>query len=241
MTDRPSPPDAGSKPRVLVVDSDRGAAHDLARILAREGFAAEALADGPDLRSAIVARAPDLLILELLLAGTNGMELCRALRNDAATRELPIVILSRVGAEADKVRGLSAVAEDYVVKPASIPELVARLRAVLRRSRPEIANGVIQSGDISIDLRSRRVSRRGRTLRLSPREFDLLVFLVERAGVVATRAQILERVWGVSGTDTRTVDVAVGRLRRSLSRRSEDDPVRTVRGEGYMFASKPGG
>ena len=160
----------------------------------------------------------------------------RRLRARDATRQLPVIMLTARGEEGERIRGLSVGADDYVVKPFSVPELMARVRALLRRAAPERIAGRLNAGDIELDRETRRVRRSGRDIHLGPTEFRLLEYLIEKPGRIFTRAQLLDSVWGMSAEiDERTVDVHVGRLRKALSRGRETDPIRTVRGAGYGF------
>ena len=179
---------------------------------------------------------PDLVILDWMLPGVSGLEICRRLRAREDTRTLPVIMLTARGEEAERVRGLSVGADDYVVKPFSVPELMARVRALLRRSRPERIADRLGAGDLDLDRETRRVRRGARDIHLGPTEFRLLEYLLEKPGRVFSRAQLLDGVWGQSAEiDERTVDVHVGRLRKALSRGRERDPIRTVRGAGYAF------
>ncbi len=180
--------------------------------------------------------APDLVILDWMLPGVSGLEICRRLRARELTRTLPVIMLTARGEEGERVRGLSVGADDYVVKPFSVPELMARVRALLRRARPERVAVKLLAGDLELDRETRRVRRSGRDIHLGPTEFRLLEYLMEKPGRVFARSQLLDSVWGFSAEiDERTVDVHVGRLRKALSQESEDDPIRTVRGSGYAF------
>jgi two-component system phosphate regulon response regulator PhoB len=171
-----------------------------------------------------------------MLPGLSGIELCRRLRSRPETKGLPIIMLTARGEESERVRGLATGADDYIVKPFSVPELLARIRALLRRARPERLADVLQLGEIELDRIKKRVSRSGRDIDLGPTEFRLLEFLMERPGRVFTREQLLDGVWGNEVyIDERTVDVHVGRLRKALIRGREKDPIRTVRGSGYSF------
>ena len=171
-----------------------------------------------------------------MLPGVSGIELCRRLRMRPDTQALPIIMLTARGEEAERVRGLATGADDYVVKPFSVPELVARVRALLRRAAPERIADAIELGDIVLDRRAKRVHRAGRELHLGPTEFRMLEYLMERKGRVFTRGQLLDAVWGQdTDIDERTVDVHVGRLRKAINDPQERDPIRTVRGAGYSF------
>jgi two-component system phosphate regulon response regulator PhoB len=169
-----------------------------------------------------------------MLPGVSGIELCRRLRSRESTRSLPIIMLTARGEESERIRGLATGADDYVVKPFSVPELLARVRAILRRSKPDLIATVLRAGDIELDRETHRVRRSGRELHLGPTEFRLLEFLMQSPGRVFSRPQLLDGVWGHDVfVDERTVDVHVGRLRKALGRGR--DPIRTVRGSGYSF------
>ena len=171
-----------------------------------------------------------------MLPGVSGLEICRRMRAREATRTLPVIMLTARGEESERVRGLSVGADDYVVKPFSVPELMARVRALLRRARPDRVAVMLVAGDLELDRRNWRVRRCGRDIHLGPTEFRLLEYLMEKPGRVFSRAQLLDSVWGFSAEiDERTVDVHVGRLRKALSQDDEHDPIRTVRGAGYSF------
>lgn len=163
------------------------------------------------------------------------------LRARPETQSLPVIMLTARGEEAERVRGLATGADDYIVKPFSVPEVMARIRSLLRRVNPEAVSDVLLRGDITLDRVKKRVSRNSRDITLSPTEFRLLEYLMQAPGRVFSRAQLLDRVWGDTGDiDERTVDVHVGRLRKSLSRGRETDPLRTVRGTGYAFDERYG-
>ncbi len=171
-----------------------------------------------------------------MLPGISGIELCRRLRARETTRTLPIIMLTARGEEQERIRGLATGADDYVVKPFSVPELMARVRAILRRSRPEVIASLLRAGDIELDRETHRVRRSGRELRLGPTEFRLLEFLMKSPGRVFSREQLLDGVWGRDVyVDERTVDVHIGRLRKAVNRGRVKDPIRTVRGSGYAF------
>jgi len=179
---------------------------------------------------------PDLVIIDWMLPGVSGLEICRRMRAREATRSLPVIMLTARGEESERVRGLSIGADDYVVKPFSVPELMARVRALLRRARPDRVAGLLVAGDLELDRQNWRVHRAARDVHLGPTEFRLLEHLMEKPGRVFSRAQLLDSVWGLSAEiDERTVDVHVGRLRKALSNAGERDPIRTVRGAGYSF------
>ena len=236
-TRRDNPRAGASKlPRILVVEDEADLALLLSYNLEAEGYAAETVERGDEAELRLVESPPDLVILDWMLPGVSGLEICRRLRAREATRTLPVIMLTARGEESERVRGLSVGADDYVVKPFSVPELMARVRALLRRSRPERIADRLVAGDLDLDRETRRVRRGARDLHLGPTEFRLLEYLLERRGRVFSRAQLLDGVWGQSvEIDERTVDVHIGRLRKALAADGERDPIRTVRGAGYSF------
>ena len=228
---------ASAAPRVLVVEDEEALALVLTYNLEAEGFLVDRVARGDEAEERLREATPDLVILDWMLpGGVSGLEICRRLRARADSRTTPVIMLTARGEEAERVRGLSVGADDYVVKPFSVPELMARVRALLRRSRPERVASTLGAGEITLDRDTRRVRRAGREIHLGPTEFRLLEHLIEKPGRVFSRAQLLDAVWGLSvEIDERTVDVHVGRLRKALMRGRERDPIRTVRGAGYSF------
>ncbi|MGE0212139.1 MAG: phosphate regulon transcriptional regulator PhoB [Parvibaculaceae bacterium] len=222
--------------QILVVEDEEAIQVLLSYNLNAEGFAVRQAMSAEDALMLVSEEAPDLIVLDWMLPGTSGVELCRMLRTKPETRGVPIIMLTARGEEFDRVRGLASGADDYVVKPFSVPELVARIKSVLRRANPSAVAEILAAGDISINRSTRRVSRGARDIDLSPTEFRLLEHLMQNPGRVYSRAQLLDAVWGrESYIDERTVDVHVGRLRRAISRSRERDPIRTVRGMGYSF------
>ncbi len=231
----------GQDARVLIVEDEEPLTLLLRYNLEAEGYRVETLARGDDADTRLKEFVPDLLILDWMLPGVSGIELCRRLRARPETKALPIIMLTARGEESERVRGLATGADDYIVKPFSVPELLARLRALLRRSKPERSAETFKVGDIELDRVRRRVSRSGRDIDLGPTEYRLLEFLMERPGRVFTREQLLDGVWGNEVyIDERTVDVHVGRLRKAINRARETDPIRTVRGSGYSFDDRYG-
>ncbi|QGM47037.1 phosphate regulon transcriptional regulator PhoB [Methylocystis heyeri] len=223
-------------PRILVVEDESSLALLLVYNLEAEGFIVEHVDRGDEAELRLAEAPPDLVILDWMLPGVSGLEICRRLRARDDTRDMPIIMLTARGEESERVRGLSVGADDYVVKPFSTPELMARVHALLRRARPERVASRLTAGDIDLDRETRRVKRGGREIHLGPTEFRLLEYFMEKPGRVFTRAQLLDSVWGMSAEiDERTVDVHVGRLRKALIRSREKDPIRTVRGAGYSF------
>ncbi len=223
-------------PRVLVVEDEQALALLLSYNLEAEGYLVERVERGDDAELRLAESPPDLVILDWMLPGVSGLEICRRLRAREETRALPVIMLTARGEETERVRGLSVGADDYVVKPFSVPELMARVRSLLRRARPERIASKLMAGDIDLDRETRRVRRAGRDIHLGPTEFRLLEYLLEKPGRVFSRAQLLDAVWGMSAEiDERTVDVHAARLRKALVRGRERDPIRTVRGAGYSF------
>ena len=227
--------------RILVVEDD-GAINMLLRYnLEAEGFAVDVVESGEEAEVAVSEAPPDLLVLDWMLPGLSGIELCRRLRAGRKTRALPILMLTARGEEGDRIRGLTTGADDYVTKPFSPAELTARIKALLRRSSPDRLTDKITVGEIELDREAHRVTRTGREVRLGPTEFKLLEFFMRSPGRVLSRTQLLDGVWGRDVyVDERTVDVHIGRLRKSLIRGRERDPVRTVRGAGYVFGERDG-
>jgi len=223
-------------PRILVVEDESSLALLLVYNLESEGFQVEHVDRGDEAELRLAEAPPDLVILDWMLPGVSGLEICRRLRARDDTRDMPVIMLTARGEESERVRGLSLGADDYVVKPFSMDELKARVHALLRRARPERVASRLTAGDIDLDRETRRVKRGGREIHLGPTEFRLLEYFMEKPGRVFTRAQLLDSVWGMSAEiDERTVDVHVGRLRKALIRSREKDPIRTVRGAGYSF------
>jgi two-component system phosphate regulon response regulator PhoB len=221
-------------PKVMIVEDEQPLSLMLRYNLEAEGYAVDTVERGDEAEERLRDTVPDLLLLDWMLPGVSGIELCRRLRARSATRALPIIMLTARGEEGERVRGLATGADDYVVKPFSLPELMARVRAILRRSRPEVVASILKSGDIELDRDTHRVRRNGYEIHLGPTEFRLLEFLMQSAGRVFSRGQLLDSVWGRDAfIDERTVDVHVGRLRKALG--PGRDPIRTVRGSGYSF------
>jgi two-component system phosphate regulon response regulator PhoB len=227
--------------RVLVVEDEEPLALLLRYNLEAEGYAVDVVHRGDEAEMAIAESTPDLIVLDWMLPGISGIELCRRLRASKESRGIPIILLTARSEEGDRIRGLTTGADDYVVKPFSLPELMARVRAILRRTNPERIASVLNVGDIALDRESHRVTRNGRQVHLGPTEFRLLEFLMQSPGRVYTREQLLDGVWGRDiYIDERTVDVHVGRLRKGLNRGRASDPIRTVRGAGYAFNDRFG-
>jgi two-component system phosphate regulon response regulator PhoB len=224
------------RPLVLVVEDETALQQVLAYNLERAGFAVEQAFDADEALTLIAERTPDLIVLDWMLPYMSGLELCRQLRRKAATANLPVIMLTARGEEPDRLRGLDTGADDYVTKPFSIDELVARMRAVLRRVRPVFAEEVLSFADLMMDLAGHRVLRSGREVHLSPTEFRLLRQLLESPGRVFSRGQLLDLVWGRDqDVELRTVDATIRRLRRALNAGGEADLLRTVRAAGYAL------
>lgn len=225
--------------RVLVIEDEEPLALLLRYNLEAEGFRVDVVQRGDEAETNVNEDIPDLIILDWHLPGLSGLEICRRLRTGRLTRNIPIIMLTARSDEGDRVRGLTTGADDYVVKPFSLPELLARVRAILRRSNPERMQNTLAVDDIMLDRDAHRVVRSGREVRLGPTEFKLLEYFMESPGRVFSRAQLLDGVWGRDVyVDERTVDVHIGRLRKALNRRGDRDPIRTVRGSGYAFGER---
>ena len=225
-----------SAPHILVVEDEAALAELIRYNLAAGGLRATIAGSGEEAELLVAEEAFDLVVLDWMLPGMSGLEFCRRLRKREGTATIPILMLTARGEEADRVRGLSTGADDYVVKPFSVPEILARVKALLRRAVPQRMADTLQRGDIVLDRAAHRVTRREREVRLGPTEYKLLLYFMENAGRVLTRQQLLDGVWGRDAfIDGRTVDVHVGRLRKALIRGADADPIRTVRGTGYSF------
>jgi len=222
--------------RILIVEDEESLTILLRYNLEAEGYAVETVARGDEAEIRLREDVPDLVVLDWMLPGLSGIELCRRIRARRETERVPVIMLTARGEEGDRIRGLATGADDYIVKPFSVPELVARVRALLRRAKPGHAATRLAAGDIELDRETRRVRRAGRDLHLGPTEFKLLEFLMQSPGRVFSRDQLLNGVWGQDVyIDERTVDVHVGRLRKAINRPRSPDPIRTVRGAGYAF------
>jgi two-component system phosphate regulon response regulator PhoB len=224
------------KPHILVVEDETALVEILRYNLEKEGFKVSAAVDGEEALTAVAEHKPDLVILDWMLPLVSGLEICRQIRRKAETRDLPVIMLTARGEETDRVRGLEVGADDYVSKPFSPSELIARVRAVLRRARPAATGDMLTYAGVVMDLTSHRVLRNGRLIHLGPTEFRLLRFLMERPGRVYSREQLLDAVWGRDiYVEARTVDVHIRRLRKALNGPSETDLIRTVRSAGYAL------
>lgn len=225
-----------SQPQVLIVEDEHAQREVLAYNLEAEGCHVLQAENGDEALLAVAEHAPDLIILDWMLPHVSGIEICRRLKSRAQTRAIPIIMLSARSEEVDRVRGLETGADDYVVKPYSVVELMARVRTQLRRVRPSSVGEKLHYQDIMLDAETHKVFRGEQPIRLGPTEFRLLATFLEKPGRVWARDQLLDRVWGRDiFVDTRTVDVHVGRLRKALCQYGGDDPLRTVRGAGYAL------
>lgn len=223
-------------PHVLIVEDEPAQREVLGYNLEAEGFRVSRAEDGEQALVLVDEDAPDVMVLDWMLPNVSGIEVCRQLKMRPDTRAIPIIMLSARSEEVDKVRGLETGADDYVVKPYAVAELMARVRTQLRRVRPSTVGQVLTYDDIVLDAETHRVSRADRDLKLGPTEFRLLSTFMEKPGRVWSREQLLDRVWGRDiYVDTRTVDVHIGRLRKVLMQTGGDDPLRTVRGAGYAL------
>jgi two-component system phosphate regulon response regulator PhoB len=224
------------QPLVLVVEDEPAQREVLSYNFEAEGFRVAQAGNGEEALIMVDEVAPDVIVLDWMLPNVSGIEVCRRLKSRAETRGVPIIMLSARSEEVDRVRGLETGADDYVIKPYSLVELLARVRAQLRRSRPSSVGVVLQYEDIRLDPESHKVFRAESVLKLGPTEFRLLSTFMEKPGRVWSREQLLDRVWGRDiYVDTRTVDVHIGRLRKALCQFGGPDPLRTVRGAGYAL------
>src|SRR4051794_32155805 len=224
------------KANILIVEDEEALTLLLRYNLEAEGYGVETVPRGDEADLLLKERAPDLVILDWMLPGLSGIELCRRLRLRPETKQLPIIMLTARGEESERVRGLATGADDYIVKPFSVLELLARVQGLLRRASPERLATVLTYGDIELDRAKCRVARSGVSIDLGPTEYRLLEFFLEHPGRVFSRGQLLDGVWGRDiYIDERTVDVHIGRLRKLLNFGSERDPIRTVRGAGYAL------
>ncbi len=227
---------SATHPSVLVVEDEPAQREVLAYNLEAEGFGVSRAENGDEALMLVEEFNPDVIILDWMLPGVSGIEVCRRLKTNAGTRGIPIIMLTARSEEADRVRGLETGADDYVIKPYSVIELMARVRTQLRRVRPATVGERLEFDDISLDSETHRVTRKDMEIKLGPTEFRLLSTFMEKPGRVWSREQLLDRVWGRDiYVDTRTVDVHIGRLRKALCRDGGNDPIRTVRGSGYAL------
>jgi two-component system phosphate regulon response regulator PhoB len=224
------------KPTVLVAEDESALVTLLRYNLEREGYRVLDTQDGEEALLIASEEKPDVIILDWMMPQLSGIEVCRRLRQRQETRNVPILMLTARGEETDRIRGLDTGADDYITKPFSMTELLARLRAVMRRIRPGLAEDIIKVGDLEMDRAAHRVRRGGKDIHLGPTEFKLLDHLIQHPGRVFSREQLLDAVWGSDVyVEARTVDVHVGRLRKALNVEGVRDPIRTVRSAGYAL------
>ncbi|MEN8896312.1 MAG: phosphate regulon transcriptional regulator PhoB [Yoonia sp.] len=223
-------------PHILVVEDEASQREVLVYNLQAEGYRVSQADNGEEAMLIVSEDPPDVIVLDWMMPHLSGIEVCRRIKTAPDTRAIPIIMLSARTEEVDRVRGLETGADDYVIKPYSVSEFMARVRAQLRRVRPSTVGQMLTYGDITLDAETHRVSRGGMDLKLGPTEFRLLSTFMEKPGRVWSRDMLLDRVWGRDVyVDTRTVDVHVGRLRKALTKAGGDDPLRTVRGAGYAL------
>ena len=225
-----------TRPTILVVEDEPAQREVLSYNFEAEGFDVTTAENGEEALLLVDEIAPDIIVLDWMLPNVSGIEVCRRLKSRSDTRAIPVIMLSARSEEVDRVRGLETGADDYVIKPYSLVELMARVRTQLRRTRPATVGQTLEYSDIRLDPESHRVHRAQQVLKLGPTEFRLLTTFMEKPGRVWSREQLLDRVWGRDiYVDTRTVDVHIGRLRKALCAFGGDDPLRTVRGAGYAL------
>jgi len=224
-------------PKIMVVEDDEALCVLLRYNLEAEGYQVEIVTRGDEADLRLQEHVPDLLVLDWMVPAVSGIELCRRVRQRPETERLPVIMLTARGEESDRVRGLTTGADDYLVKPFSTAEFIARVRALLRRAKPETLSTVLKVGDLTLDRETHRAYREGVELNLGPTEFRLLEFLMQNPGRVFSRAQLLDKVWGETiYFDERTVDVHIGRLRKSVNLGEQPDVIRTIRGAGYSIS-----
>ena len=229
-------PAAATRPYALIVEDESALVELIRYNLIKEGYEVAIAMDGEDALLQIAERQPDIVLLDWMLPKLAGIEVARRLRSQQTTRNLPIIMLTARTEESDRIRGLDIGADDYMTKPFSMSELTARIRAVMRRIRPALADDIVVVGDISMDRAAHKVTRAGAEVHLGPTEFRLLDYFIPHPGRVFSREQLLDAVWGSDVyVETRTVDVHIGRLRKALSKGGGDDPIRTVRSAGYAL------
>ena len=227
---------ASLQPKVLIVEDEAAQRDVLKYNLTAEGFVIVTAEDGHKALERVEEECPDLILLDWMIPNTSGLEVCRRLKLQTKTRHIPIIMLSARSEEVDRIRGLETGADDYMIKPYPVLELVARVKVQVRRSRPALVGSVIEFDNITLDPEAVRVYVGGKAVHLGPTEYRLLMTLMERPGRVFSREQLLDRVWGRDiYIDTRTVDVHVGRLRKAINQAKGDYPLRTVRGAGYAL------
>ena len=240
MADLSPPQSALAKPLVLIVEDEAALATMLRYNLERQGFRVEEAVDGQEALARIAESTPDIVLLDWMLPAMSGIEVCRQIRRRSRTRDLPVIMVTARTEDQDAVRGLNTGADDYITKPFSIDALLARVRALLRRSGTVPVKGQLEFHDIALDLSAHRVQRNGRPIHLGPTEFRLLEFFMQHPRRVFSREELLDAVWGPDiHVEPRTVDVHIRRLRKSINGEGELDLVRTVRAAGYALDAEP--
>jgi two-component system, OmpR family, phosphate regulon response regulator PhoB len=228
------------QPLILIVEDEPDLVPLLTYNLEREGFRTIVARDGEEALLSAKEQLPNLILLDWMLPLVSGLEVCRQLRRNAGTRETPIIMLTAKGEEDDRVRGLNSGADDYITKPFSPAELLARVRAVMRRATPGVSEETLHCGDLVMDLAAHRVKRNGREIHLGPTEFRLLRHFMQHPGRVFSREQLLDMVWGRDVyIEPRTVDVHIRRLRKAINENDDQDLIRTVRSAGYALETAP--
>jgi two-component system phosphate regulon response regulator PhoB len=223
--------------KILTIEDDAAIAELIEYNLVASGYTVVTASSAEEGQLLLSEQSFDLLILDWMLPEMPGIELCSSIRRSGRHPSMAVLMLTARGEEADRIRGLTTGADDYVVKPFSVPELLARVKALLRRAAPERVNSVLTFGGVVLDRDAHRVTRSGREINVGPTEYKLLEVLLETTGRVLSRAQLIDRVWGnTAEIDERTIDVHIGRLRKALIRGDEADPIRTVRGAGYVLS-----
>lgn len=226
-------------PLILIIEDEPAQMELVSYNLKAQGFQICQADSGEEGLEYIKDVLPDLIVLDWMLPGVSGIEVCRQIKKQKSTRKVPVIMLTARGEEADRIRGLDTGADDYVVKPYSVKELIARVRALLRRTRPASVGEVLSFDDLELDGEQHKVTRNGKSIKLGPTEFRLLTTFMESPKRVWSRNHLLDRVWGMdSDIDDRTVDVHIGRLRKALKQPNMPDPIRTVRGTGYSLDSE---
>jgi two-component system phosphate regulon response regulator PhoB len=226
-----------SQIKILIVEDEENLSMLLDYNLSKFGFRTQIIKDGNKVINEIDNFKPNMILLDWMLPNISGIELCRKVRSNEKNNNVSIIMLTALGEEADKVKGLEMGADDYITKPFSFPELIARIEAVLRRSKLSKGDNIIKVGDISVNRNEYKVTRDEYSISLGPTEFKLLNCLIEHPGMVFSREKLLDNVWGVDNinVEIRTVDVHIGRLRKALNIEGKEDPIRTVRSAGYSI------
>jgi len=225
--------------RILIVEDDLALSELLSYNLSSAGYQTSTIDDGDEAMAAVLDENPDLVILDWMLPNLSGIEICRQIRANPETRNLPVIMLTAKGEDLDRVRGLNTGADDYMVKPYSPAELIARIQALLRRSNPQVHADILNFEDISMNLQEHWITRGGEAVKLGPTEYRLLQVFLEKPGRVYSREQLLDKAWGRDiYVESRTVDVHIRRLRKALNAGNRENLIRTVRSAGYSLDSR---